>query len=100
MREYEVKSEREKEREQKEEDERVNRTGNVSKAAITLPSASQHRNTPVLAVDGVAVSWCVHHSQAKLNSPFFYLHGRRLNLYGPLDLLCEKEAQKAERLES
>lgn len=78
----------------------MNWTGNVPQAAIALPSASQHRNTPVLAVDGVAVSWCVHHSQAKLNSPLFYLHGRRLNLDGPLNLLCEVEAKKAERLES
>lgn len=60
----------------------------------TLPAASGHTNTPVLAIDGVAVSRCVNHGQTKLDSPLFYLHSRCLNLYGSLNLLCEVKVQK------
>lgn len=44
-------------------------------------------NTPVLAVDGVAVSRGVDDGEAKLHSPLLDLHRRRLDLHRPLDFL-------------
>lgn len=49
-------------------------------------------NTPVLAVDGVAVSRGVDHGEAELHPPLLDLHGGRLDLHRPLDLLCGETA--------
>lgn len=43
---------------------------------------------PVLAVDGVSISWRVHHSEAELHPPLLNLHRRRFDLDSSLDLFC------------
>ncbi len=41
---------------------------------LSLPTPPRHTNTPVLAVDGVAVSRGVDHGEAKLYSSLLNLH--------------------------
>lgn len=49
---------------------------------------------PVLAVDGVPVSWRVDHSEAELHASLLDLYRRRLDLDRPLDLLCLGDKQR------
>lgn len=44
-------------------------------------------NIPVLAVDGIAVSWCVYHRETELHASLLDFYRRRLNLNRSLYLL-------------
>lgn len=46
---------------------------------------------PVLAIDGVSISWCVDHSEAELHSSLFDLYRRRLDLNRSFYLFCSRE---------
>lgn len=61
---------------------------------LSLLTPPRHKNTPVLAVDGIAVSGGVDHGEPKLHSSLFDLHGRCLYLHCPLNLLCGVGARK------
>lgn len=49
---------------------------------------------PVLAVDGISVSWCVHHSETKFHTSFLNFYCRRLDLNSPFYLLYRRTKNK------
>ena len=60
---------------------------------LSLLTPTQFTNTPVLAVDGVAVSRGVDHGETKLHSSLLDLNGRCFDLHRPLNLLCGAQEQ-------